>query len=214
MSKVKAVIFDLDGVLCSTDSFHYLAWKSIADKLGIVVDESLKDKVRGISRMDSLDIVLGDRKTSFSTEEKNQLADEKNDIYRKMLETMTPDDRLPGVEEVLLKLHGLGMKTAIGSSSRNTPLILKKLEISDLFDAVADGSMIARSKPFPDVFLKAAELIGEEASACIVVEDAFSGIEAAASGGFIPVAIGPDAARNPKSKFVISQLKDLLSIVD
>lgn len=213
MNRVKAVIFDLDGVLCSTDDFHYLAWKGIADKLGISVDESLKDKVRGISRMDSLDIVLGDRKTSFSLDEKKRLADEKNNNYRKMLDSMTPNDRFPGVEDVLSSLHQMGIKTAIGSSSRNTPLILDKLCISSFFDAVADGSMVTRSKPSPDVFLKAAELLAESPKDCIVAEDAFSGIEAAFRGGFIPVAVGSDAARNPKSKFVISELKELLPIV-
>ena len=155
---ISAVIFDLDGVICSTDIFHYRAWKETVEKLGITVDESIMDKVRGISRMASLDIVLGEHKDEYSSEEKLRLADEKNELYRSMLSGMSPSDRADGVDELLGFLKARGIRTAIGSSSRNTRLILERIGLDSAFDAIADGTMITKSKPDPEVFLKAASL--------------------------------------------------------
>lgn len=211
---IKAVIFDLDGVLCSTDIFHYKAWKELADNLGIEIPIDLADKIRGISRLDSLDIVLGDKKDSFSADEKNRLADEKNEMYKAMLSTMTEDDRSPGATEVLIYLKGKKLKTAIGSSSKNTRLILSHLKLLDVFDVIIDGTMITKSKPDPEVFLKAAEALDCNPSSCIVIEDAYMGIEAAVRGGFIPIAIGKDAARHNGALFQINSLLELRKIID
>lgn len=213
MHDVKGVIFDLDGVICFTDDFHYLAWKKIADELGIKVNVDFKDKIRGISRMDSLEILLGKYSSSFTSEEKKLLADRKNTYYQEMLKKMQPDDCPIGTIELLQWLHENKIKVAIGSSSRNARLILEKLGIVGLFDVIVDGSMVARSKPFPDVFLKASELLNLPPFSCVVVEDAYSGIEAAFNGGFIPVSIGTDGAKNQKKKYAISKLTDLIQII-
>lgn len=210
---VSAVIFDLDGVICSTDIFHYRAWKETVEKLGITVDESIMDKVRGISRMASLDIVLGEHKDEYSSEEKQRLADEKNELYRSMLSGMSPSDRADGVDELLGFLKARGIRTAIGSSSRNTRLILERIGLDSSFDAIADGTMITKSKPDPEVFLKAASMLSVKPCDAMVVEDAYMGIEAAIAGGFMPVALGPDASRHSGKIIRVNTLRELLSVL-
>lgn len=213
MNILQGVIFDLDGVLCYTDNYHYLAWKALADKLSIVLPSDFKDKVRGISRMDSLEILLGNKSSKFSETEKINLANEKNDIYKSLLESMTEDDIAPNALDLLLFLKGNNCRIAVGSSSRNAPFILEKLGISDLFDAICDGSMITKSKPDPEVFLKAATMLNLKPAKCLVVEDAYMGIEAATSGGFLSAAIGPDAKRNQKATFKVNDLAELKGIL-
>ena len=207
---IKGIIFDLDGVLLKTDQFHYLAWGKIAEKFSIPFSYEINDRLRGVSRMDSLNIILSYSKESFSEIEKEEIADEKNEIYRSYLQKMTPKDVDDSIRETLKKLKDIGLKLAIGSSSKNTNLILEKTHLLEYFDAVSDGNNITKSKPNPEVFLKAAEYLNLEPSECFVIEDAVAGIDAGNNGGFITVGIGP-ASKYEKAKFSINKLSDLLN---
>lgn len=212
MKDIKGIIFDLDGVLLSTDHFHYLAWKALADRLGIPFNEKKNDLLRGVSRMDSLEIILGERSDEFSPEEKLAFATEKNLTYRSYLQTLTPDFVSPEVPETLQKLRKSGLRLAVGSSSKNTPLILERTDLRKYFDAVSDGNNITKSKPDPEVFLKAAQFIGLDSSECAVVEDADSGILAAKRGGFLAISIG-DSVTNGLDDRHIRSLVELLELV-
>lgn len=192
--KYEAVIFDLDGVICFTDHYHYLAWKTLADSIGVPFDESKNDRLRGVSRMVSLEIVLEEyRGPALSDGDKERMAARKNDLYREYLQAMTPADLPAAVKDTLDALRARGLKLAIGSSSKNTPLILERIGLGGYFDAVSDGNNITRSKPGPQVFVMAAEMLGLPAEQCLVVEDARAGIQAARSGGFDSAGIGPAA---------------------
>ena len=149
---LKGVIFDLDGVLLFTDKYHYLAWKALADKLNIPFDEKVNNRLRGVSRMDSLNIILSYSDQTFSEAEKEVMAEEKNELYREYLQKMTPLDVSDDTRAVLEKLRECGLKLAVGSSSKNTPLILEKTDMAKYFHAVSDGNNITRSKPDPEVF--------------------------------------------------------------
>ena len=208
---IKGIIFDLDGVLLSTDEYHYMAWKSIADKLGIHFDKQINNKLRGVSRMESLEIILGEN-NCYSAEEKEKLAEEKNGLYRKYLAELTPSVVEDDVRETLDKIRESGIITAIGSSSKNTRYILEKTELTHYFDAISDGNNITKSKPDPEVFLKAAQYLGLEPEECIVVEDAHAGIDAAKAGGFTAVAIG-DAKTHKQADYKINNLKEILQII-
>ena len=188
--KFKGVIFDLDGVICFTDKFHYQAWKKLADRLGIEFDEKINDRLRGVSRMASLEIILEKSARAYSDAEKESFAAEKNDAYRALLENMGKSDVSEEVRDTLSELRARGVLLAIGSSSRNTPLILEKTGMKQYFDAVSDGNNITRSKPDPEVFLKAAQFLNLAPADCLVVEDAVAGIDAGFSGGFRTAAIG------------------------
>ena len=204
---INAIIFDLDGVLCHTDGFHYLAWKEIFDSEGIPFNEKDNDLLRGVSRRASLERILSLNDIEMSEDRKDELLIRKNDIYRSYLEQMSPTDLDSDVRETLQFLKGR-VKLAVGSSSRNTQLILEKLGLSGFFDAVADGTMIVHSKPDPEVFLLAASMLDEDSCNCIVVEDAESGIDAAVAGGFIPVGIGP-ASHYDEASYHINDLTAL-----
>ncbi len=194
---IKAVIFDLDGVIVSTDECHYKAWKAIADEEGIYFDRKINDRLRGVSRMASLDIVLERADKEYSIDQKNKLAERKNDLYKEFIKKLTPADILPGVVRNLDALSAEGVKIAIGSSSKNTPLILRQVGLSNRFDAVSDGNNITYSKPDPEVFLKAAEMLCIPAEECMIVEDADTGIEAGRRAGMktlsVQGAAGADA---------------------
>lgn len=209
---MKAFIFDLDGVLVSTDKYHYQAWKKIADKEGIYFDEKINDRLRGVSRMDSLEIILERAEKQYTEEEKLALATEKNDLYRDLLKNLTPADRLAGVTETLEKLKEKGYLLAIGSSSRNTPVILSKIGYDGYFDAVSDGNNITKSKPDPEVFEKAAEMLSLPAKECFVVEDSLAGIDAAKAGGFKAIGIG-GAAIYAKTDYPINVITDILNLI-
>ena len=189
-NKIEAVIFDLDGVIVSTDDCHFRAWKRMADGEGIPFDRQINERLRGVSRMESLDIVLERAARTYTGEEKAALAARKNEYYRQLLADLTPRDVLPGAKQILLSLRLRGVRIAIGSSSRNAPLILEKIGLAGLFDAVADGNGISRSKPDPEVFLLAARLLNMEPERCVVVEDAFAGILAAKAAGMKAVGVG------------------------
>ena len=209
--KYQGIIFDLDGVICSTDEYHYRAWKALADRLGIPFDRERNNLLRGVSRMQSLEIILEKSDKTYTNEEKAAFAEEKNSLYRQLLGQMSPADLSDDVKTALTALRGAGLRLAIGSSSKNTPFILERIGLGGFFDAVADGNCITHSKPHPEVFLKAAEMIGLPPSACLVVEDAHAGVEAAVAGGFDCAAIG-DAKEDSRAAYHLTQLSDLVSI--
>ena len=211
--KFKAVIFDLDGVLCYTDKFHYRAWKKLADEEKIYFDEEINKRLRGVSRMDSLEIILEQADRQYNKTEKEALATRKNEYYVKFLQSITTDALASGAVETIIALKAKGLKLAIGSSSKNTKLILEKLNLMEYFDAISDGVGIKNSKPDPEVFLKASEMLKEAPKDCLVVEDAMAGIEAAVRGGFRSAAIG-DARNHFECSFEINELEELLNIVE
>lgn len=212
MNNIYAIIFDLDGVICSTDRYHYLAWKALADRLGIYFDEEINRQLRGISRMESLEIVLGKHSSDYSAEEKIALAAEKNEIYKSYLSSMTPGDLSKEVRMTLHTLRQRGYLLAIGSSSKNTKQILTQLGLGQFFDAIADGTMITKSKPDPEVFLLAASMLGVSPENAIVIEDAESGIRAAKAGRFRAIGIKSDG-NDPDSDITIKSLKNLIDIL-
>lgn len=209
--RYRAVIFDLDGVICHTDKYHYQAWKQIADELGIYFDETINNRLRGVSRMESLDIILerGDR--DLDAEEKELWAGKKNEIYKELLKNMTPADLSAEVKDTLDELRGRGLKLAIGSSSKNARFILGRLGLDGFFDQISDGNNITKSKPDPEVFLKAAEYLGERSEDCLVVEDAQAGLMAAKAGGMDCAGIG-DAAGSGLADYSLGRFADLLVI--
>ena len=211
MRKYDAVIFDLDGVICSTDEYHYLAWKELADSLALPFDRQYNNRLRGVSRLESLNLILDLGERQYSDEEKQAMAQKKNDTYRRLLAKMSPADVS---DDVLSTLNELKKKypLAIGSSSRNTKFILSRIGLADFFDAVIDGNDISASKPDPEVFIKAADALSQPPSSCLVVEDAAAGIEAAVRGGFDSAGIG-DASRLDGATYHIERLSDLLDIL-
>lgn len=210
MIALKAVIFDLDGVICFTDSYHYLAWKQIADKLGVHFDENINDRLRGIGRLESLDIILENSGIDLDGSEKEAIAAEKNEIYRGLLSKMSPGDVKAEVTETLKSLRDRGYLLAVGSSSKNTKFILERIKLLDFFDAIADGTDISRSKPDPEVFLKAAGKLGVCPSECVVVEDAKSGIKAAKAAGMTALALFGDAKGCGLEDYDLKSFADIL----
>ena len=207
-----AVIFDLDGVICYTDEYHYQAWKAMADSIGVYFDREINNRLRGVSRMASLEIVLERASGEFSLAEKEELADQKNELYKKLLANMSPADLSDEVKSTLDELRRRGYRLAIGSSSKNTPFILRQIGLGDYFDAVSDGNNITRSKPDPEVFEKAAQMLCMEPKCCLVVEDAVSGAEAAHRGGMKAACVG-DASRAKAGDYNLKSVKDLLEIL-
>ena len=209
----QAVVFDLDGVICFTDEYHYQAWKTLADKMGIPFDRVVNNRLRGVSRMASLEIIL-EKYTgpALSEEDKLALATEKNELYRELLRQMSSADLSDEVKATLDGLRRRGYQLAIGSSSKNAPFILSRIGLDGYFDAVSDGNNITHSKPDPEVFLKAAEMLGLEPAACLVVEDAVSGAEAAHAGGMKAACVG-DAAKNGAGDYNLGAVSELLTIL-
>ena len=208
---IKAVIFDLDGVILSTDEYHYLAWKAIADSLNIPFDKEKNNKLRGVSRMASLDIIL-DGYGKYTLKQKEELAEKKNNIYRQLLGNMTPDIVDKKVIFTLDTLKKNNIKIGIGSSSKNTKFILEKVNLLNKFDVIVDGNDIKNSKPDPEVFTLCAKRLNEKPCDCLVVEDAISGIEAACRGGFVPVAIS-DAKKHQKAQYKIDTLDEIIKLI-
>ncbi len=209
---MQGVIFDLDGVICFTDEYHYLAWKEMADGMGIYFDREINNRLRGVSRMESLEIILERYEGPELTDtEKQALAERKNDLYRTLLGQMSPQNLSSEVKETLDALRKKGMKLAIGSSSKNAPFILERIGLSNYFDAVADGNCITRSKPAPEVFLKAAEYLGLSPEDCLVVEDAVAGAEAGHAGGFAVACVG-DASRAGAGDHNLENISQLLNL--
>jgi len=188
-----AVIFDLDGVLTDTAHYHYLAWKRLADSLGIAFDEAANEHLKGIDRMGSLDLILGDAAPAYSIERKLALADEKNDHYRQLIATMSPADLLPGARAALHAVRAAGLKTGLASVSKNASTVLERLGITNLFDDIVDAATIVRSKPDPEIFLTAAAHLAVDPPRCLGVEDAIAGVRAIKAAGMTALGIGDPA---------------------
>lgn len=212
--KYNAIIFDLDGVICFTDHYHFLAWKKLADDMGIFFNEQINNRLRGVSRMNSLEIILEKYNgPELTLEEKEALATRKNEVYKTLLNNMSPKDLSDEVKDTLLQLREKGMLLAIGSSSKNSKFILEKLGLGNFFDKVSDGNNITKSKPDPEVFQKAAEYLGEKPENCLVVEDAYSGVDAAVAAGMDVAAIG-DASNYKKATYSLKKFTELLNVID
>lgn len=209
----RGVIFDLDGVICSTDEYHYLAWKTLANRLNIPFDRQINNRLRGVSRMESLEIILERSTRAYTQEEKLAFAEEKNKLYRQMLGEMSAADLSEEVQHTLHALRAKGLRLAIGSSSKNARFILERIGMGGYFDAIADGTCIIHSKPHPEVFLKAAEMLELPSSQCLVVEDAHAGVEAAIAGGFDCAAMG-DARDDERATYHLHAFAALLHLND
>ena len=205
---IKAVIFDLDGVLVTTDELHYRAWKQLADEENIKgVTRADNIRQRGVSRMASLEVLLEKAENEYSDAEKEILAYRKNNIYVKSLESLDKSAVLDGVFEFIAYLKEKGIKTAVGSASKNTPMILEKTGLTEFFDAVSCGLVTQKSKPDPEVFLIAADRLNTSYSECLVIEDSDAGIEAAKRGGMYALAVGA-AQNNTQADFRAQSLAD------
>jgi beta-phosphoglucomutase len=187
---IKACLFDLDGVVVDTARFHYLAWKSLAHKLGFEFTETDNERLKGVSRMDSLDILLEIGKITLNYEDKHRFASDKNALYLEYVQQMTPVDVLPGVIMFIKELKNNNILIGLGSASKNARLILEKTRIAPLFDAIVDGNLISKAKPNPEVFAKGAEMLCADPASCVVFEDAVSGVQAAHNAGMKCVGIG------------------------
>lgn len=208
MSKIKACIFDLDGVIVDTAKYHYLAWKRLAEELGFEFTEEQNERLKGVSRMKSLDILLEIGNKNFSQEEKVKLAEKKNNWYVEYISRMGEDEILPGTKEFLAVVREKGLKTSLGSVSKNSMLILNNLKLIDYFDAIIDGNKVKKAKPDPEVFLLGAEELKVDPKNCVVFEDAQAGIEAAINAGMYSIGIGNPEILN-KANFVIGSLKEM-----
>ena len=189
---IKGFIFDLDGVITDTAELHFQAWKKLSDDMGWKFDREVNEKLRGVSRMDSINIIKDHNKAQVSQEKLAELATLKNDIYVESLDQMTPNDYLHGAQELLNLLRKEGFLVALGSASKNAVKVLKQLDANKYFDVVGDGDSVTKSKPEPDIFLYGAEQLGLKPEECVVYEDAEAGIDAAKAGGFHTVGIGPE----------------------
>lgn len=193
MSKIQGCIFDLDGVIVDTAKYHFMAWKELADNLGITFTEVDNERMKGISRRDSLEILLGLGDVHLSDGDKEKYLVSKNDSYLNFVADMDQSEILPGVRELLHLLKEQKIKVALGSASKNARLILEKVGLTSQFEAIVDGNDVSKAKPDPEVFLIGAELLATQADKTVVWEDSAKGIDAALSGGFKTVGIGsPD----------------------
>ncbi len=206
---MKGAIFDLDGVIVDTAKYHYLAWKELAAELGFEFLESDNERLKGVSRMRSLEILLEVGGIEATEEEKIKMAESKNSRYVEMLQTLDKSELLEGSEEYLKKLKSEGVLISLGSASKNAPLILSKLGIAQLFDAIVDGNNVSKAKPDPEVFLKGAEMLGLAPEDCVVFEDSQAGIEAARKAGCGVIAIDKGGILTDADKYV-KCLGDLL----
>jgi beta-phosphoglucomutase len=190
MSQIRACIFDLDGVIVDTAVYHYRAWKRLANELGFDFTEEDNEKLKGISRVQSLELILGWGRVTKTPAEKLELATRKNTWYVQMIQEMTPEEILPGAKEFLEEVKAAGLKSALGSASKNSGLILERTGILPLFDVIIDGNVVSASKPDPEVFLKGAGALQIPPHECVVFEDAVAGVQAARAGGMKVVGIG------------------------
>jgi len=187
---IEACIFDLDGVVVDTAKYHFIAWKALARELGFDFTLADNERLKGVSRMQSLDILLEIGGKQFTQSEKIAMAEKKNTLYVSYIEKMSPEETLPGVEKFLQELRKRGLKTALGSASKNAPLILERIGLAGWFDVIVDGNSISEAKPNPEVFLKGAEKLGVMPEHCVVFEDAIAGVEAARNANMYCVGIG------------------------
>lgn len=215
MMKIKGLLFDLDGVIVDTAKYHYLAWKQLADKLGVNFTQEDNERLKGVSRMRSLEIILEIGGLEMSEEEKEICCIEKNNNYLEYIYQLKEEELFPGVRQFLTDARNKGFKLGLGSASKNSQLILQRLKITQLFDAIIDGTKVSKAKPDPEVFLKGAEELGLGNNQCIVFEDAVAGIEAAHNAGMQGIGVGtpealPDADTHISS-FNGLTVEDILS---
>jgi beta-phosphoglucomutase len=203
-----ACIFDLDGVLVDTAKYHFKAWKRLTDMLGINFTEHDNERLKGVSRMASLEIILEIGNMKLDDSKKLEYATLKNNWYIEYISKMTPSEILPGCIRFITELKKAKIRIAIGSASRNTPMILERVGIQGIFDAVADGNNISKAKPDPEVFIKAAEMVGVKPAECVVFEDAVAGVQAALNAGMICVGIGSPEVLT-KAHFVVPGLYEM-----
>lgn len=206
--QITACIFDLDGVIVDTARYHFLAWKRLTDQLGILFTEEDNERLKGVSRMASLEIILEIGNRRLDENRKQEYATLKNNWYIEYIKKMTPDEILPGCLPFINELRNANFRVAIGSASKNTPMILERVGIQGLFDAVADGNTISKAKPDPEVFLKAAEMIGVKPGNCVVFEDAVAGVQAALNAGMLCIGIGSPKILT-EAHFVVSGLSEM-----
>lgn len=206
----KLVIYDLDGVITDTAEFHYLAWKKLADEMGISIDRKFNEQLKGISRMDSLDriLALDPAATELSSEEKITLATRKNAYYLELIEAINPDYILPGINLLLQQNKQSGIKTALGSASKNAPRILEKLGLGDYFDYVVDAGQVKKGKPDPETFTAAADALHVAYEDCIGIEDAAAGVEALNRANMFSVGVG-DTAHLPHADYLVNGTGEL-----
>ena len=207
--RIEGAIFDLDGVIVDTAKYHYLAWKRLAGELGFHFSEDHNERLKGVSRMRSLDILLETGCIKMEDDQKKKAASRKNAWYVEYLCALDETALLPGAKEYLSHLRSIGVKIALGSASKNASLILERLKIIDLFDAVIDGNSVTKAKPDPEIFLQGAAAICIEPEKCIVFEDAAAGIEAAKAGGMKVIAVG-NLEQLPGADLYIASLSDML----
>lgn len=205
---VKACIFDLDGVIVDTAVYHFKSWKRLADELGINFTLHDNERLKGVSRMRSLEIILEIGNVTKTEAEQLELASRKNEWYTEMISKMKPDEVLPGAKEFLQLVKNAGIKTALGSASKNAGIILEKTGLTPFFDAVIDGNHVSKAKPDPEVFLKGAEAVQVDPKYCVVFEDAIAGVEAALAAGMKVVGIGSPEILN-KANLVVSGLDQM-----
>ncbi|MCX6253562.1 MAG: beta-phosphoglucomutase [Bacteroidia bacterium] len=206
--RIKACIFDLDGVIVDTAKYHFMAWKRLADQLGIHFTEKDNERLKGVSRMDSLEIILEIGNRKLNSVLKYEYATLKNTWYIDYISRMTPDEILPGCLEFIYELRNADVHVAIGSASKNTPMILDRTGIKELFDAVADGNIVTKAKPDPEVFIKAANMLDIGPGNCVVFEDAVAGVQAALDAGMMCIGVG-SAKVLMEAHFIISGLNDI-----
>ncbi len=205
-NKIKGFIFDLDGVITDTAEYHYKSWQTLADEEDLFFNREINEQLRGVSRMDSLEIILDGKEVPEDV--KKEWTDRKNAYYQKYLEEISKENILDDMEEKLNKLKEEGFKIAVASSSRNARKVLKNLQISEMFDTISDGNSVENAKPAPDLFLHTAEKLGLKAEECVVLEDAESGVEAALAADMKAVGVGPQE-RVGKAHLVYSNVSDI-----
>lgn len=218
MQFLKACLFDLDGVLCDTAKYHFIAWKQLAEKLGIPFTERDNERLKGVSRMESLEILLSLGKKRYSAEEKQKMAQEKNENYLALIRRMTKDEILPGAVDFLTYVRGRGIRTALGSVSKNAGVILERTGLGGFFDSIVDGNRVSHAKPDPEVFLTGAQDLGVAPEACAVFEDAQAGLIAARRARMTRVGVGDPAVLTAAelciAGFRSMEPRDLLGRID
>lgn len=200
---IQACIFDLDGVIVDTAHYHFLAWKRLANELGFDLTEEQNERLKGISRIQSLDILLSIGGIEISPPEKMIMADRKNNWFVEYIEKMSPDEIFPGVQDILRDLRTKGLKTALASSSKNAKRVVELLGIENGFDTIVDGTMIVHSKPHPEIFLLAANRLGVKPEQCVVFEDAEAGVEAALAAGMKCIGVGSPQLLGKANKVIL-----------
>ncbi|MEQ6376658.1 beta-phosphoglucomutase [Bacillaceae bacterium S4-13-58] len=190
MRSIEAVIFDLDGVITDTAEYHYLAWKQLAEELGVSFDRETNESLKGIGRMESLELILQKGNIQMSQEKKEELATKKNDHYKTFIQKISPDDLLPGILSFLQELKREGIKTGLASASKNAHTVIEQLEVGSYLDTIVDAATVKQGKPNPEVFLRAAEQLGVNADNCVGVEDAEAGVQAIKSANMYAVGVG------------------------